>query len=67
MNCFFKLLYVILNIKKNYKIKQNNDNLMALRYIDWESGPEYPKILNETDFKKIKKLIVFLEENLIKI
>ncbi|HDS5346341.1 TPA: hypothetical protein QH304_004113 [Klebsiella pneumoniae] len=27
----------------------------ALRYIDWVSGPEYPKILNEEDVDKIKK------------
>lgn len=31
-----------------------DDNLMALRYIDWKSGPEYPKILTEDDFYKIK-------------
>lgn len=40
---------------KIYKIDQNDDNLMALRYIDWKSGPEYPKILNENDYEKIKK------------
>lgn len=40
---------------KIYRVEESDDNLMALRYIDWESGPEYPKILNETDFKKIKK------------
>ena len=27
----------------------------ALRYIDWKSGPEYPKILNNDDFDLIKK------------
>lgn len=40
---------------KIYKMEENDDNLMALRYIDWKSGPEYPKILNETDFEKIKQ------------
>ncbi|WP_159020230.1 beta-1,6-N-acetylglucosaminyltransferase [Algibacter sp. L3A6] len=29
----------------------NND----LRYIDWETGPNYPKILDNTDLPKIKK------------
>lgn len=30
-----------------------NDNFMCLRYIDWQSGPEFPKILTEDDFSKI--------------
>ena len=34
---------------------ESDDNRMALRYIDWVSGPEYPKILNEDDFSNIKK------------
>ncbi|CEN89679.1 beta-1,6-N-acetylglucosaminyltransferase [Paraclostridium sordellii] len=38
----------------NYEI-EDDDNKMALRYIDWETGPEFPKILNEKDFDKIKK------------
>lgn len=33
---------------------ENNDNFMALRYIDWKSGPEYPKVLDESDFNNIK-------------
>lgn len=33
---------------------ESDDNSMALRYIDWKSGPEYPKILCENDFEKIK-------------
>ena len=37
----------------NYDI-ESDDNRMALRYIDWVSGPEYPKILDEDDLKNIK-------------
>lgn len=32
----------------NLKIENN-----CLRYIDWENGPEYPKILREEDYEKI--------------
>lgn len=50
-------------IVMNSKYKDNiynyeteiNDNFMALRYIDWKTGPEYPKVLDESDFSKIKK------------
>ena len=34
---------------------ENDDNKMALRYIDWKSGPQFPRILNEEDFESIKK------------
>ena len=37
----------------NYNTKYD-DNHMALRYIDWNSGPEYPKLLTEKDFINIK-------------
>jgi len=51
---------IIMNSKYKDKIYKNNmendDNHMALRYIDWKSGPQYPKILDETDFKNIKKV-----------
>jgi len=30
-----------------------DDNAMALRYIDWHTGPEYPKILTEKDLRNI--------------
>lgn len=30
-----------------------NDNYMALRYIDWETGPDLPKVLDESDFERI--------------
>jgi hypothetical protein len=37
----------------NYDTESDN-NRMALRYIDWDSGPQYPKILTEDDLPKIK-------------
>ncbi len=50
---------IIMNSKfrnRIYKIDTNiNDNLMSLRYIDWKTGPEYPKILDEEDFNKINR------------
>ncbi|MFA0581952.1 beta-1,6-N-acetylglucosaminyltransferase [Vibrio breoganii] len=38
-----------------YKMTEPNLPLRALRYIDWESGPEYPKILNCADLESIHK------------
>jgi len=50
---------IIMNSKFKDKIYNYNagydDNHMALRYIDWNSGPEYPKILTEDDFINIKE------------
>ncbi|WKX27174.1 beta-1,6-N-acetylglucosaminyltransferase [Tatumella ptyseos] len=43
-------------LKLNKKINIYNDDEAinnALRYIDWSSGPEFPKILNEKDYNKI--------------
>lgn len=45
------------------KIKKNifhiddfvEDGVMAMRYIDWKTGPDYPRTLDETDFDRIKK------------
>ena len=54
---FFQTIVMNSNYKDriyNYDI-ECDDNRMALRYIDWVSGPEYPKILNEDDLKNIKK------------
>jgi len=49
---------IIMNSKYKDKIYNYNseydDNHMALRYIDWNSGPEYPKMLTEDDFENIK-------------
>ena len=49
---------IIMNSKYKDKIYNYNSSYddihMALRYIDWVSGPEYSKILDEEDFKKIK-------------
>lgn len=40
----------------NKKMNSNTSNICfnALRYIDWRSGAEYPRILDESDFNKIK-------------
>ena len=27
----------------------------GLRYIDWDSGPDYPRTLDESDFDKMKQ------------
>lgn len=44
---FFHTLIRHLNIEGNFhNINYMND---ALRYIDWVSGPDYPKILNDSD------------------
>ncbi|MBZ9689221.1 beta-1,6-N-acetylglucosaminyltransferase [Clostridium estertheticum] len=49
---------IIMNSKYSDKIYNYNggydDNHIPLRYIDWNSGPEYPKILAEEDFINIK-------------
>lgn len=53
---FFQTIVCNSKYKKMlYLSDESDDNLMALRYIDWKSGPEFPKILDEKDFEKIKK------------
>jgi len=44
-----------------------DDNAMALRYIDWYSGPQYPKILTEDDLVNIINEDCILAENLMEI
>ncbi|AIY83433.1 core-2/I-Branching enzyme family protein [Clostridium baratii str. Sullivan] len=53
---FFQTIVMNSKFRNNvYRINENiDDNIMSLRYIDWKSGPEYPKILSENDFEKIK-------------
>ncbi|CUP47309.1 Core-2/I-Branching enzyme [Clostridium baratii] len=53
---FFQTIVMNSKFRNNvYRINENvDDNLMSLRYIDWKSGPEYPKVLSENDFEKIK-------------
>ena len=41
------------NIYK-YDITEDDSN-MALRYIDWKTWAQYPRMLNEDDFLKIKE------------
>ena len=49
---------IIYNSKFRENIYQDYDKsnicYQALRYIDWKTGPDYPRILNENDFEKIK-------------
>lgn len=53
---FFQTIVMNSKYKKNiYNLdSENEDNLMSLRYIDWSSGPEYPKVLNVEDLKYLK-------------
>ncbi|MEL9477475.1 core-2/I-branching enzyme, partial [Escherichia coli] len=50
---FFHTLLKHLNVTDIYhNTTMIND---ALRYIDWTTGPEYPRMLNEKDIEQIKK------------
>ena len=40
-------------IAKSYERENEKIQNADLRYIDWHSGPEYPKILRKEDFEKI--------------
>ena len=48
---------IIYNSPFKEKINLNYDlspqALMALRYIDWKTGPDYPRTLDKSDFKRI--------------
>ncbi|HFO6519256.1 TPA: hypothetical protein ACHK4A_005640, partial [Escherichia coli] len=58
---FFHTLLKHLNVTDIYhNTTMIND---ALRYIDWTTGPEYPRMLNEKDIEQIKNLVVSLQEN----
>lgn len=53
---FFQTILMNSKFKsKVYRLNEADDNRMALRYIDWKTGPEYPRMLNEDDFKRIKQ------------
>jgi len=42
-----------MNVNNIYLMKEKvNDNKMSLRYINWNDGPEYPKVLKEIDLKQ---------------
>ena len=46
--------HTILKLNKSIKIYENIYSMNnALRYIDWVSGPQYPKVLTENDSDKI--------------
>jgi len=49
---FFHTLVRYLSLPTYHSLSEVND---CLRYLDWESGPEYPKILGLSDIPSIKK------------
>ncbi|MBT0718282.1 beta-1,6-N-acetylglucosaminyltransferase [Rosenbergiella epipactidis] len=49
---FFHTLIMHLKLPLYHDKKRFND---CLRYIDWDSGPQYPKILDMTDYPLLKK------------
>lgn len=53
---FFHTIVCNSRFKNNlYKYDTDmHDTLMSLRYIDWFSGPERPKVLSENDYEKMK-------------
>lgn len=49
---------IIYNSPFKDKLNLNYENTppeMALRYIDWKTGPDYPRTLDHTDFEKMQK------------
>lgn len=53
---FFQTIIMNSDFKdKIYEFNDVDDNHMALRYIDWNTGPDFPRILDESDFDRIKE------------
>ncbi|WP_241597177.1 beta-1,6-N-acetylglucosaminyltransferase [Rosenbergiella epipactidis] len=49
---FFQTLVILIKLPLYHDDREVND---CLRYVDWNTGPDFPKILNKEDLKKIKK------------
>ena len=48
--------------QRNFKIFRKLESPdLALRYIDWQSGPDYPKVLNDQDVNKMKNSPSFFD------
>lgn len=54
---FFHTIVFNSKFRNNIYKPKDNSNIcfQALRYIDWSTGPDFPRILNENDFNNIKK------------
>lgn len=50
---FFHTLLKFIGIEDLYHDPSKKND--ALRYLDWDSGPEFPKVLDGSDISKIKK------------
>ncbi|MFW1798553.1 beta-1,6-N-acetylglucosaminyltransferase [Acinetobacter nematophilus] len=56
---------ILLNSNLSNKIKsKNNMSESFIRYIDWETGPDFPRTLNESDFDKMKSSGMFFARKL---
>lgn len=53
---FFHTIFYNSKFKNNNYEPKDKSNIcfQALRYIDWKTGPDYPRTLDESDFIKIK-------------
>ena len=45
-------------------ISKNNMSESFIRYIDWNSGPDFPRTLNENDFNRMKSSGMFFARKL---
>ncbi|MEX9756490.1 beta-1,6-N-acetylglucosaminyltransferase [Providencia vermicola] len=48
---FFHTILFNSNLKENIYL---NGTYNSLRYVDWKTGPDFPRFLDKTDFEKIK-------------
>lgn len=51
---FFHIIIKELNLKISEEQQSTENTLRALRYIDWISGPDFPKTLNQSDIFHVK-------------
>lgn len=54
--CFFQSILMDSPFKEKLVDYNEDDCLMSLRYIDWTTGPEYPRVLDSSDFTKMYSL-----------
>ena len=56
---------ILFNSELSDRIKaKNNMSESFIRYIDWNSGPDFPRTLNENDFNRMKSSGMFFARKL---